>query len=55
MAFAAVTVVAVLCVTIRSWRQLAVVACFTVPFVVVGLLLVWAPDLLEQILLAGGI
>jgi uncharacterized membrane protein (UPF0136 family) len=52
VAFATLFVVAVLFVTVRSWRQLALVAAFTGPFVMVGYVLVWVPDLLEQVLLA---
>ena len=54
VAFATITVGAVLLVTVRSWRQLALVAVFTAPFVVLGFLLVGVPDLLEQVLLAQG-
>src|SRR3954469_7369860 len=45
----------VLCVTVRSWRQLVLVAGFTVPFALVGFLLVSAPDLLEQLLITGSL
>jgi hypothetical protein len=51
--FTAVAVVAVLCATVRSWSQLALVAGFAVPCAIVGFFVVSAPDLLEQFLLSG--
>lgn len=53
VAFTLLAAVAVLCVAVRSWRQLVLVAGFTVPFALVGCLLVSAPDLLEQLLITG--
>ncbi|WP_041795415.1 DUF6518 family protein [Modestobacter italicus] len=53
--FAVLAVVAVLAVTVRSWRQLALVAGCTVPAAFVGLLLVSVPDVLEQLLITGGV
>lgn len=52
--FAVLAVVVVLCVTVRSWRQAAVVAGCALPCAVAGWLLVSAPDLLEQVLITGG-
>ena len=52
--FALVAVVAVLCVAVRSWRQLPLVAVATLPCALVGYALVSAPDLLEQALFTGG-
>jgi hypothetical protein len=53
VAFTCLAAVAVLFLTVRSWRQLALVAGCTIPLSLVGYLLVAAPDLLEQLLLAG--
>jgi hypothetical protein len=53
--FAVLAVVVVLCVTVRSWRQAAVVAGCVVPCAVAGWFLVSAPDLLEQLLITGGL
>jgi hypothetical protein len=53
--FAVLAIVAVLCVTVRSWRQLALVAGSIIPLALVGLLLVSAPDLLEQLLITGSL
>jgi hypothetical protein len=53
--FAVLAIVAVLCVTVRSWRRLALVAVCTIPLALVGLLLVSAPDLLEQLLITGSL
>jgi hypothetical protein len=55
VAFAILASVAVLWVTVRSWRQLALVAACTVPFALVGFLLVSAPDLLEKLLITGSL
>lgn len=55
VAFAVIGIAAVLAVTVRSWRRLALVACCAVPCAVVGLLLVSAPDALEQLLLTGSL
>lgn len=52
--FTVLATVAVLCVIVRSWRQIAVVASCTLPCAVVGWLLVSAPDLVEQLLVTGG-
>ena len=53
--FTILAVVAVLCVAVRSWRQLALVGGCTVPFALLGVLLVSAPDLLEQLLITGSL
>ncbi|WP_324273766.1 DUF6518 family protein [Blastococcus brunescens] len=53
--FATLAAVAVLAVTVRSWRQLTLVAGCTVPAALVGFLLVSAPDLLQQLLVTGGL
>jgi Family of unknown function (DUF6518) len=53
VAFTVLVAAAVLCVAVRSWRQLALVAGFTIPFALVGFLLVSAPDRLEQLLVTG--
>ena len=50
---AGLAVFAVLAMSVRSWRQLALVAGWTVPATVVGYLLVSLPDLLEQLLVTG--
>lgn len=52
--FAAAAVVAELVRTVRSWRQGALVAVATLPCALAGLLLVSAPDALEQLLFTGG-
>ena len=51
--FALLAVLLVLAVGVRSLRQLAGTAAWTVPMAAAGLLLVAAPDLLEQFLLTG--
>jgi hypothetical protein len=51
--FAALAIAAVLAVAVRSPRQLAEVALWTVPMTAAGWVLVSAPDLLEQILITG--
>jgi len=53
VAFTVLAVVAVLCATVRSRSQLALVAGFAVPCALVGFVLVSAPDLLEQLLITG--
>lgn len=53
--FAVLAIAAVLAVTVRSWHRLALVTACTVPCAVVGLLLVSAPDALEQLLLTGSL
>jgi hypothetical protein len=50
---AALAAVAVLAVAVRSPRQLAEIALWTLPAAAAGWLLVSAPDLLEQFLLTG--
>jgi hypothetical protein len=55
VAFTLLATFAVLCVAVRSSRQLALVAGFTIPFTLVGFLLVSAPDLLEQLLITGSL
>jgi hypothetical protein len=55
VAFNLLAALAVLCVAVRSWRQLVLVAGFTIPFALVGFLLVSAPDLLEQLLVTGAL
>jgi hypothetical protein len=45
----------VLAGTVRSGRQLGLVALWTAPMTVLGLLLVSAPDALEQLLITGSL
>ncbi|MGY1725698.1 DUF6518 family protein [Geodermatophilus sp. SYSU D01062] len=52
--FAVLAVLAVLVVAVRAPRQLPGIAAWTVPAVLGGLVLVSAPDVLEQLLLTGG-
>lgn len=54
ISFAVLAVVAVLTVAIRSFRQLAATAAWTIPMTLLGLALVSAPDVLEQLLITGG-
>lgn len=51
--FAAVAIVAVLVVAVRTPRQLLPIAAWSVPAVIVSYGLVSAPDALEQLLIAG--
>ncbi|MFQ1003856.1 DUF6518 family protein [Modestobacter sp. SSW1-42] len=53
--FAVLAAVAVLAVAVRSPRQLAEVALWTVPAAAAGWVLVSAPDLLEQLLITGSL
>jgi hypothetical protein len=53
LACAVLAVVAVRCVAVRSWQQVALVAGCTLPCAAVGFLLVSAPDLLEQFMITG--
>lgn len=53
--FAVIGIAAVMAVTVRSWRRLALVAAGTVPCTIAGWLLVSAPDALEQLLLTGSL
>jgi hypothetical protein len=50
---AGLAIIAVLGTSVRSWRQLAMVAGWTIPAAVVGYLLVSAPDALEQVLITA--
>jgi FtsH-binding integral membrane protein len=45
----------VLAGTVRSWQQLGLVALWTAPMAVFGLVLVSAPDALEQLLVTGSL
>ncbi|SNR79776.1 hypothetical protein [Blastococcus mobilis] len=53
VAFTVFAALVVLGVAIRSSRQLAAVAAWALPMALLGLALVSAPDLLEQLLFSG--
>ena len=53
--FTVLAIAAVLAVAVRSPRQLAEVALWTLPMAAAGWLLVSAPDLLEQLLIPGSL
>jgi hypothetical protein len=53
--FATLAIIGVLSLTVRSWRQLPLVAGCTIPCALVGFLLVSAPDLLEQLLITASV
>jgi hypothetical protein len=53
--FAAVAVVAVLVVAVRTPRQLLPIAAWSLPALIVSYALVSAPDALEQLLITGSL